>query len=270
MKGVYKNIDINQWLYENGYFQMKGTDFSLADRIIQKTKNFITKNKNIANFHHQVNWSRTKAYHMGSWGNIFINLKGRQPNGIVNPGTEYESLRDELIERFSRLEDPSNGRRVVNMVRKKEDLYAGEYLSQAPDLVVSWNDHYNCVKTAHELTEKNKNKKSVFQPVGIFSADHDPNGIFIIKSPSTLNGVRNLQADIVDIAATVLTIMGVAVPQSMDGKVLKDVFSDPVLAGNPVCVDNEKREVSLSEEIDYSEEDAEKVAERLRSLGYME
>ena len=270
MKGLYKSIDINQWLHENGYFQMKDTNFSMLVNLLKKAKNRIAGKRKVEGFHNRVNWDRTKAYHLGSWGNIFINVKSRQPKGIVAPGIEYELLRDELIEQLSRLKDPSNGRSVVREVKKKEELFSGEYMSHAPDLVVVWNDHYNCVKTSHQIGKKQKSDKDVFQLGGVFSADHDSNGIFIIKSPLTLSGVRNMQADIVDIAATVLNIMGVAVPQSMDGRVLQEVFREPCRAGSAVCVDTDLVEARLSEEINYSEEDAEKVAERLRNLGYME
>ena len=83
-----------------------------------------------------VDWSRTKAYSIGSTaGQVYLNLKGREPMGIVQPGTESDEIREEIIKELKELVDQETGERVVEEIYRKEEIYSGPHLSEAPDIV---------------------------------------------------------------------------------------------------------------------------------------
>lgn len=84
----------------------------------------------------EINWDKTKAYTGGFYnGQIFINLEGREPNGIVKE-ENYEEVRQNIIDDLKQLEDPETGEKVVENIYKKEELYSGEKMDEVPDIVI--------------------------------------------------------------------------------------------------------------------------------------
>ena len=88
-----------------------------------------------------IDWSRTSARAMGA-GRIHLNVRGRDPHGVVEPGAQYDALIARLRERLEALTDPISGRRVVARVRSAAEAYAGPLTAQAPDLVVTFSPGY--------------------------------------------------------------------------------------------------------------------------------
>ena len=115
---------LNTWLKENGYI------------------NFTEKNlKSSGAFFENVDFNQTRAYALGFNG-IYINLRGREGIGIVSDGKEKEKLLDEIIEKLEAVIDPATGEKVINKVYKSEELYSGEYVKDAPDLLIGYNRGY--------------------------------------------------------------------------------------------------------------------------------
>ena len=86
-----------------------------------------------------IDWSRTRAFHRGKGeGNIYINLVGRDPNGVV-ARADYEPLREQIITSLAALIDPSTGQPAARRVHRREDLFNGE-IDAAPDLIVEWEE----------------------------------------------------------------------------------------------------------------------------------
>jgi predicted AlkP superfamily phosphohydrolase/phosphomutase len=214
-----------------------------------------------------INWSETKAYSYGNLGLISINLKGRDPEGIV-PEEEYEDLRDYIITELYKLKDLENGKKMVEKVFKGEELYAGPYVDLAPDLVV--------------MTDMTYQEKATFGdffvgPVGRIeekdvrmrrSGQHRMNGILIMKGKGIGKNRKIENAEIIDLAPTILYKIGVAIPSDMDGKVLCDAFESDYLEQRSI----EYKEIPSDEvgsEYSLSKEDEEAVKERLRKLGYI-
>jgi predicted AlkP superfamily phosphohydrolase/phosphomutase len=82
-----------------------------------------------------IQWKKTKAYFFSLSGqSIRINLKGREPEGIVSEGAEYEGLRDRLIQALRELRDPATGEQLVKEIVKREDVYFGSFVHNAPDM----------------------------------------------------------------------------------------------------------------------------------------
>src|SRR4029453_5830729 len=121
-----RSVNYNSWLVENGYLVLKGN----AKR--QNLEALFSRGQ----FWEAVDWPKSKAYAMGL-GDIYVNLKGREADGLVNPGEEYEGLRRELTERLPALTDPKNGRPAVSRVFRREDVYRRFNPRLIPDLIVA-------------------------------------------------------------------------------------------------------------------------------------
>ncbi|MCF6147047.1 MAG: sulfatase-like hydrolase/transferase [Candidatus Kuenenia sp.] len=270
MYGVYKSVDVNRWLLENGFLVLKKESpfFKLKDFYKRAKRKYLKKAEKIL-FDHYIDWSKTRAYFIGSWGNIFVNVKGREPYGIVNPGEEYESIREEIIRKLSTLTDPENGKPVIKTILKKEDIFAGEYVNKSPDLVIMWNEKYNSIKTLYEKL-RSGGRNGVIQPFKQLCGDHAPNGIFIYKSPHVKKGITNMKAKITDLLPTILYTMDVAVPNSIDGRILNEIFTEEFLRKKSAKYDDKEYTFETEEQSVYSDEDSQKIAERLTDLGYFD
>lgn len=207
-----------------------------------------------------INWNKTRAYSIYADG-ININLKGREPQGIINPGKEYEMLRDELISRIKEIRDPENGKRIVENVFRKEDIYSGENLEYAPDLIVERSN--NAVLMTHGNFEGNV----LFKRESKRSGYHIMEGIFIASGPDIDNKQIDGVPEIIDVVPTVLYGLKVPLLEDFDGKALTDIFRNSFKQDHPLkyqTIDRkEERKVSLDSE------DEENVIERLKGLGYI-
>ena len=167
-----------------------------------------------------IDWRNTKAYLFSQhayWMGISINLKGREAEGIVEPGEEYEKLRNYIIRELYNLRDPETGEKVIEKALKKEEVYSGPYLNKAPDiLVLTKNQEYISDPSPYgDIFSKNSNEIHA----------HKMNGIFIAYGPDIKRG-QIKGAKIIDIAPTILHMMNVPVPEDMDGRVLKEIFKE--------------------------------------------
>jgi predicted AlkP superfamily phosphohydrolase/phosphomutase len=171
-----------------------------------------------------IDWRKTQAFSRGKEGDVFVNLRGRDPHGIVSPGEEYESVRTAIIERLEGLIDPVTGERAVDRVYRAEELYQGPMLAWAPDLVIAWRD------TAYMPTESDRDKDSIFVtrwreymnwPT---SGSHRLDGVLIARGPNVRRGVTVTGARIVDLAPTWLHCFGHEVPAELEGRVISELF----------------------------------------------
>lgn len=121
-----RSVNYNSWLVENGYLVLKGS----ARR--QNLEALFSRGQ----FWEAVDWSKSKAYAMGL-GDIYVNLRGRESDGVVAPGAEYEALRGELATRLSALTDPKNGEKAVSRVFRREQVYRRYDPRLIPDLIVA-------------------------------------------------------------------------------------------------------------------------------------
>lgn len=213
-----------------------------------------------------VDWTQTKAYSAGWLGQIFINLKGRESSGIVKPGKEYNELREHLISKLYELKDPRIDERIVDKVFKREEIYWGPLISQAADLFfVMKNMKYVTYRHGFEF---GPDLNSLTEPAIGQSATHRMDGILIISGPYIKRGILE-DANIMDIAPTILHIMHVSIPSDMDGRVLKEIFkprSDFArrdIKYTEPSVQRPKRKV-------FTKEEEKELEERLKALGYID
>ena len=216
-------------------------------------------------------WARTKAYADYIQPAIWVNLRGREPQGIVEPGAEYEALRTMLINQLARCRDPKTGMPIAKGVYRREEVYHGQYLDKAPDLHIDWN--YEAVVCGYRYEDESGRTVTVDTPADMVerrnvSGDHRPQGILIIAGPHVHPGQKLSGAGIADIAPTLLYLMEQPVPEDRDGRVLLEALREQYVTAHPVAYC--PAGVSEGQERrDLSAQEAEQVEKRLRGLGYL-
>lgn len=191
-------VDLNRWLEENGYLVIKDG---------QRDKKYLAG----------VDWTKTRAFAVGLTG-IYLNLKGRESQGIVAPGDEADRLREEIAAKLTNLTDPHRDNQpAIKQVYNALKIYQGPYKNEAPDLMPGYHRGYRASwETAiGQVTEGifHNNTKA-------WSGDHCIDHSLV---PGVLFCNRKIDAEnpkLMDIGPTVLDMFGVDVPKYMDGKAL--------------------------------------------------
>jgi predicted AlkP superfamily phosphohydrolase/phosphomutase len=213
----------------------------------------------------RVRWGETSAYRIPLYPpaeGIVVNLRGRQSEGSVDPGEHYERVRDRIIETLVQLRDPASGERVVQWAKRREELYAGGHLDEAPDVVALFDPRY---KAASGLAE-------IFEPVPAqilesYSGVHAMEGVFSIAGAGVRPGVDLGTRQIVDVAPTLLALLGLPVPSDSDGTVMSEALESAAAvregdASYDQRVDEELPALTAEEEATLEAS--------LRSLGYLD
>ncbi|MBN1697059.1 MAG: alkaline phosphatase family protein [Spirochaetales bacterium] len=171
---------------------------------------------------YDLDMTNTKAYAVGTYGQIYINLKGRDPSGIVMPGREYERLRDEIILHLMNLKDPATGKTVIKEVKKKEELYSGFYSDNAPDLVAIPERGYSPNGSIF-FTSGN-----ILETTDYASATHEVESGICILAGNNIKSNQNpfSPVSIMDICPTVLALLSVPIPDYLDGSVIGVALTD--------------------------------------------
>ena len=206
-----------------------------------------------------IDWSQTLAYAQGNFGQIFLNIKGRQPNGCVEPA-DAPALLERIKERLLEIKHPETGEPLVERVIERDELYSGPLSHMGPDLTVVLKDWNYRTIGLHEFTT-HKTISPAFGPTG----DHRMEGMIVGTGPAFEPGAEPQNASLLDIAPTVLHLLGVPVPEDMDGRVLTELLR-PELCGELQKQEAVEAGVSAA---DYGEDDDAVIQQRLADLGYL-
>lgn len=288
----HKFIHVNNWLLQEGFMQVRQglrtrakyalfrqglTPMNVYDTLMRLGLGALKREvvrgqgqgllKTLFLSFEDVDWRRTQAYSLGNVGQIYLNVVGREPQGCVRPGAEYEQVRQQIMERLLTLQDPATGETVVEAVYRREDLYHGEQLKHAPDIVflprrLEYFGFGEYEFGSHRIIEPMRR--------GI-SGTHRLNGIFLAYGAAVRPGVTVEGAHLVDLAPTILHLMGEPIPDHMDGRVLAEALQDPAQARTdaPRPQQPHWQPTDGGEGDGLSDEDRQILAERLRSLGYV-
>ncbi|MBI9076337.1 MAG: alkaline phosphatase family protein [Desulfatibacillum sp.] len=191
--GFQRQFNLNSWLRDNKYLDPAGADSILSG----------------------VDWANTRAYGLGING-LYVNLKGREREGIVKPGHDYDNLLDELAERLETVLDES-GRQVIKKVHRADRIFQGPATAFAPDLIIGYSRGYRAswATCLGELTpEILMDNRSAWCADHCCDASEVP-GVLFSSMPLADNNPA-----ITDLAPTILSLFGINTPYSMDGKTL--------------------------------------------------
>jgi hypothetical protein len=189
-------MNLNAWLHQNGYLALKEGKSESGD------------------WFEEVDWSRTRAYTMGLNG-LYMNLKGREREGIVESGEESDALKEELRAKLDGLVDPASGAIGITGMFDCDSVYAGPYVDNAPDLIVGYGEGFR----ASWDSVMGKVTSNIFEDnLKAWSGDHcvDPRLV-----PGVLFSNRKIAIEkpaIVDVAPTILKLFGLELPAYFDGK----------------------------------------------------
>ncbi|MGZ3625238.1 MAG: alkaline phosphatase family protein [Ktedonobacteraceae bacterium] len=215
-----------------------------------------------------IDWKHTKAYrfpmHPPVEG-IMINVIDRQAEGCVRAGEEYEVLRTRILQEIRELREPGSNEPIVLEAYRREELYHGERLETAPDIIIVTKDCYKGGTGIDRLISE--------VPMGVISklsGVHSMDGIILAQGPHIRRNSKIEGAGIIDVAPTVLYALGMPIPSDMDGKTLTGLFEETYIEqATSAYTDERKVEDVASDEYGYSEEEEESVREKLEALGYL-
>ena len=220
----------------------------------------------------RIDWSVTKAYGDGRQPEIWINLRGRQPYGIVEPGEEYEQVCAAITEKLYAARDSDSGRPLVKRVYRRDEVYHGKHAERSADLVIEWEknavtDRAHFGDGTAVLAERNHSHYLLERP---YSGVHDPMGIFFLRGDPVRAGATVEGATVMDIAPTVLYLMGQPVPDDMDGRILSEALEESYVADRAPTTTEAPVGEPVASATGYSEKDEAIIGDRLRGLGYID
>jgi len=224
-----------------------------------------------------IDWGRTKAYCsevLASPPSIWINLKGLKPGGIVEPA-EYSALTDFIIEKLGELKDPRTGQPIIARVYRRDEIFHGPFSDGGADLILDWWSEDSLFSTAPSFS-KDTDKPAVIirehrpSDTSEWGGTHRLNGILIAHGPRLRTAAEIENAQLIDLAPTLLHLLGVPVPKDMDGKVLTSAFRSDFLTAHPVRAGTASGTSEADRPSGYTDEESAKVEERLQALGYLE
>ena len=215
-----------------------------------------------------IDWKHTKAYRFPMYPpveGIMINVIDRQVEGCIRAGEEYETLRTHILEEVRTLREPGSNDPIVLEAYRREELYHGERLETAPDIIFVTKDCYKGGTGIDELINE-----VPLEVISKLSGVHCMDGIILTQGPHIRRNGKIEGAGIIDVAPTVLYALGMAIPSDMDGKTLTGLFEDAYTEKTAAsCTNEHKVEDIASDKYGYSEEEEESVRIKLEALGYL-
>ena len=212
----------------------------VKDKLIPNSLRQFINDKFVAQSHHDamfslqfnsgIDWQQTRAFFLPTehfQGFIRVNLQGREPEGIV-PLSDYDGLCREICHELEQLVNPDTGNLAVKRAVPITDIYQGNNLYDLPDVVIEWAEdglihHLNHPKfgtvSGHEAIRK---------------AQHSEDGFVIAAGPNIRPGASVLGSSTMDLAPTILYLLGQAVPDMLDGRVLSELLDEQLTQERPV------------------------------------
>ncbi len=211
---------------------------------------------------------RTRAFseELNYAPSVWLNVRGRDPEGQVEPGADYDALVDEISAALLAWRHAESGAQIVRRVHRRDALYDGPATDEAPDLVIelALEDGYSfpCLPTAPSETRsvrRLERREHVAGKGGGMNGSHRAEGLWVLAGRG-VHPMPHTGASIVDVAPSILHLAGLAVPSWMDGRVL------PGISG-PVAIADDDPAFPVTEPADDHEAE---LRRRLHALGYLE
>jgi len=208
-----------------------------------------------------VDWDNTCAYMAapGSYG-VNINLKGRQINGIIDK-EDYEKVRERVIEELMLVKNPNSGERLFKKVAKREEVYSGEMVSHAPDIILVPYDYGSMVHHA-------------IKPGTLFGQPdqkgmHREDGIIIMHGATINKDKFRNEAKLEDVAPTLLDFYQIEKPAYMEGNTVCMFNAHGKAAQEKITSRLDKGSSELIKADSYATNERNEIEDKLKSLGYL-
>jgi predicted AlkP superfamily phosphohydrolase/phosphomutase len=243
-------VRINAYLAEKGYVHFR--ELPEGDAGERRDNSYFA----------YLDWEKTTAYcRTPSCNGITIRVAREPGETGINPA-DYDSFRAKLIADLEALVDPETGERIITEIHKREDVFPGSAMKQAPDLQLVLRDFgFVSVKNILPIIEKRN------YPIGT----HHPDGVFLAYGPGIEAGKMLGRRHITDVASTLLYSLGLDVPSDFEGVVPPAMFTAEHKAAHPIKIGAPTVRSLQDGVIEAMDEDEKKqIMEQLQMLGYME
>lgn len=265
-----KNFFINRWLVQEGYLHLKPGFRRVRIRGFRRPR-FVPRAP-----HEIIDWKKSVAYAnwVGSQEGIYINLKGRELQGNVEDGEEYDSLISRIKKDLSEVRDPDTGERIVESVYHREEIYKGPYTHLAPDIVMTLKNH--SYMPAPGLFEKKLFRSTADSEFAGTqegeTGQHRENGIVLVHGKGIAKGKKLHGAKLEDILPLAMYLMDLPIPLGLDGVIPENAFDkDFLIRQKPRFAEICKTGTKVSgKEHGFYDRQENLVKDRLRGLGYIE
>jgi len=284
----YKKFYTNNWLRGLGLLTLKKSPWSRFKywafrqgftmqnvyRLVMKTglanlRRKVDKNESTESLirkcflsYRDIDWKTTKAFAFGGFGQIYLNVKKKEEESAeLHSGDDYEEVREQILRQLGEMELPGGGPFIERAFRK-EELYSGPHMALLPDIIFKPNRGFLDPGDFEFFSNK------IFDDGVGSSGSHQQNGLFLmwgdrVKTGEVLRGTR-----ILDLAPTLLYLLGLPVSTDMDGRVLLDGLKEEWLGGHPVRYATPEEE-SSGDGRGYSSGEEEEIKKKLKGLGYL-
>jgi predicted AlkP superfamily phosphohydrolase/phosphomutase len=210
-----------------------------------------------------IDWAGTRVYCPSAPGSgLRVNLRGREAQGTVAP-EDYDRVCEDVRARLLAIVDPKTGRRVVRAVHRREEIYAGPYVDNAPDLLVETTDPYCLIEGMGPAAIVPSGQND-----GERTGNHLREGIFLVAGAAARRGVALPTLDICDVAPTLLYLLDLPVQEDMDGAVAQAALTPAFLAARPVRTDQLPPLPEMAA-VEMSDHDRQAIEGMLEGLGYL-
>lgn len=240
-----KGVRLNRWLRDAGYLVLRdgaGDRATLDD----------------------VDWPRTRAWSFSHAGEIFLNVRGREPQGCVAPGAAYDALCRELADGLQALRDDEDGLPLVDRAWRRDELYWGDRLDAAPDLLCVMRGGAYLARDGFEQGPQAFEYISGETCTGVHRAE----GVLLLHGAGVRAGAALPPARLWDVVPTLLHAAGEPLTTAHDGRVLSEAFVPGALAWPPRRLPPPPAPAAA--ETAYDARQQAEIEERLRGLGYIE
>jgi predicted AlkP superfamily phosphohydrolase/phosphomutase len=271
----------NNWLYKKGYLKLDKASSKSADgmllrlglprdkigRLVRRLPGFasrraIGKMKTIKKA--RIDFAASSAYYV----RIFDPVGGIRVN---HEGPGKEELIEKLMNEVRQVVDPATGYKIVRWAYRREECYWGPFAEQMPDIILVFHPDYGSSARVSNYSAIAMDRPSIEDPGG-----HHIEGIFVASGSQVVRRDQPLRdLNIVDVAPTILYLLGLPIPEDMDGRVATEILDPATLEKKPVTMEHPRgrwpSEAEARYQIDETQdEEDETVRERLRALGYFE
>ncbi|MBN1825290.1 MAG: alkaline phosphatase family protein [Candidatus Eisenbacteria bacterium] len=210
-----------------------------------------------------IDWEKTRAFSKGNYGQIYVNLRGRERFGSVDPA-DYDRTAGELVDKLREIRDPEDGGPLLAEVFRREERYEGPYVERMPDVLFIPRDMKHKALGIVDFTTRR-----FLEPTFGNSGDHRMDGVFFARGGPFLGGAGRIETlSIADVTPTVLHVFGLGVPEDMDGRVIEAALRPDWLRENPVRF-RPPYERARPEELDLDDAERREIIDRLKGMGYV-
>jgi len=280
---------LNEWLCEAGWLKFKKEEgkgllspilrrsYQLLEKILTrriKEKLFglvpdLISKVHSKMFFSEIEWEKTTAYADNCMPVIWINSTDSSPAGRVSREKYWEVVSDLKTVLLEKCLEAETGRKVVDWVKHREEIYIGPHMDRAPDLLVKWKESERIDGLRFGEEGRPLTPQYPTMEFRVISGDHRPMGIFMAAGEGIKKHCQIDWLNIMDITATAIYLNQLPIPDLLDGKVSRLLFTDEFLDSHPFETgqfEEPSKNRLLSE---YTQEEEASIREKLRGLGYL-